>query len=83
MRFLLGLIAVALLVVIVLLSFGFLKIAGTPGTLPSVRVEGGSAPHVTANMATVKVGTEQKTVDVPTIKVDKPGDPTPAATPTP
>lgn len=83
MRFLVGLIAIALLVAIVLLSFGFLRIGGTPGSLPSIKVEGGAPPHVTANMATVKMGTETKTVEVPTIKVEKPVQPTPAETPAP
>lgn len=83
MRFLVGLIAIALLVVIVLLSFGFLRIGGTPGALPTFKVEGGAPPHVTANMATVKVGTETKTVEVPTIKVEKPVQPTPAPAETP
>ena len=95
MRFLVGLIAIAVLVVIALLAFGLLRIDGTPGALPSIRVEGGTAPRVTANMATVTVGTEtrtvevptvgtaEKTVAVPTINVDKPGTPTPADTATP
>jgi len=90
MRFLVALIALVALVLIALLAFGFLTIGGTPGTLPTVKVEGGHAPQVTANMATVTVGTENKTVDVPTvtttqrnvavptIKVDKPAEPTPA-----
>ncbi len=92
MRFLVGLIAIALLVVIALIAFGFLTIGGTPGSLPTLKVEGGQPPQVTANMATVTVGTEnksvavptvgttQKTVTVPTISVNKPGTPTPTGT---
>jgi len=95
MRFLLALIGLAALVLIALLSFGLLTIQGTPGSLPSLKVEGGKAPNVTANMATVTLGTENKTVEVPTvgttertvsvptINVSKPGEPTPASTATP
>ena len=95
MRFLLALVGLAAIVLIALLSFGFLTIQGTPGSLPSLKVEGGKAPAVTANMATVSVGTENKTVDVPTvgttqktvtvptISINKPVDPTPASTATP
>lgn len=87
MRFLLALVGLAALILIGLLSFGFLKLDGTAGSLPTVKVEGGKAPEVTANMATVTVGTENKTVavptvtttsatiKVPTITVDKPGAP--------
>lgn len=82
MRFLVGLIAIAVLVLVVLLSFGFLTIGGTPGSLPKLTVEGGKAPEVTANMATVTVGTEHKTVELPTIHVDKPGAPAPEPTAT-
>jgi hypothetical protein len=95
MRFLVGLIAIAALVVIALLSFGFLTIQGSAGSLPTLKVEGGKAPQVTANMATVTVGTENKTVEVPTVgttqktvavptlNVTKPSEPAPAGTATP
>jgi hypothetical protein len=91
MRFLLALIGLAAVVLIVLLSFGFLTLNGTPGSLPTVKVEGGSAPSVDANVAHVNFGSENKsvaiptmtttntTVSVPTITVSKPGEPTPAA----
>ena len=79
MRFLLALIAIAALVLIVLLSTGFLTLNGTAGSLPTVKVEGGSAPAVKADVAKVTFGTENKTVAVPTVSVSKPGQPTPAA----
>ena len=67
MRFLLGLIGLAALVLIVLLSFGLITINGKSGALPTVKLEGGKAPEVSANMATVNFGTENKTVEVPTV----------------
>ena len=80
MRFLLALIGLAAVILIVLLATGMLRLNGSPGTLPTVKVEGGSAPSVTANMATVTVGSENKTVEVPTVTINKPGEPAPANT---
>ena len=74
MRFLLALVGLAALVVVALVSLGMLKIDTKAGALPSVSVNGGKAPEVTANMATVEFGTEKKTVEVPTIKLNKPAD---------
>jgi hypothetical protein len=76
MRFLLALIGLAAVVVIILLATGMMTLNGTAGSLPTVKVEGGTAPAVTANVATVTTGT--KTVEVPTINVNKPGEPAPA-----
>jgi hypothetical protein len=67
MRFLLALIGLAAVVVVVMLSLGWLTLKTTPGSLPSVAVSGGSAPSVEANVATLSVGTENKTVEVPTV----------------
>ena len=53
--------------VAILLSLGLLTLQTKPGSLPSVSVNGGSAPTVDANLATVSLGTENKTVDVPTV----------------
>jgi hypothetical protein len=87
MRFLLALVGLAALVLIALLAFGMITINGKSGSLPTVKLEGGKAPEVNANMATVNFGTENKTVEVPTvttttktikvptISVDKPGTP--------
>ncbi|MES2059272.1 MAG: hypothetical protein V4564_25245 [Pseudomonadota bacterium] len=67
MRALLILIGLAALVVVGLMSLGLLKLEGTPGSLPRVKLEGGAAPQVKADMATISVGTENKTIDVPTV----------------
>jgi len=80
MRFLLALIGLAAVILIILLATGMLKLNGTAGSLPTVKVEGGSAPSVSANMATVTVGSENKTVEVPTVSINKPGEPAPANT---
>ena len=67
MRFLLALVGLAALVVVALVSLGMLKIDGKAGSLPTLSVNGGKAPEVTANMATVEFGTTNKTVEVPTV----------------
>ena len=67
MRFLLALVGLAALVVVALVSLGMLKIDTKAGSLPSISVNGGKAPEVTANMATVEFGSAKKTVEVPTV----------------
>jgi len=67
MRFLLALIGLAAVVVAVMLSLGLMTLKTSPGSLPSVSLNGGSAPSVNANLATVTMGTENKTIDVPTV----------------
>jgi hypothetical protein len=67
MRALLALVGIAAVVVVVMLSLGLLTLKTTPGSLPSVSVNGGAAPTVDANVATVSVGTANKTIDVPTV----------------
>lgn len=67
MRFLLALVGLAALVVIGLVSLGMLKLDTKAGSLPSVSVNGGTAPTVKAKMATVQLGTENKSIEVPTV----------------
>jgi hypothetical protein len=62
---------------VIALSTGLVTLNGSLG---SVKVSG-TAPNVTANVATVEVGSEN--VAVPTLKVHKPGDPAPAASTAP
>ncbi|THD35611.1 MAG: hypothetical protein E7773_10900 [Sphingomonas sp.] len=76
MRFLLALIGLAAVVLIILLATGMVTLHGTAGTLPTVKVEGGKAPEVTANVATVTTGTTN--VTVPTVQINKPGEAPPA-----
>ena len=67
MRALLSLLAIAALVVVALLYFNVISINQT---------QAGSiqAPKFDADVAKVTVGTENKTVAVPTISVQKPGN---------
>lgn len=69
MRFLLGLVALVLLIGVIALSTGLVTLNGSLG---SVKVST-TPPDVTANVAKISVGTENKTIAVPTIKVEKPG----------
>lgn len=67
MRSLLVLVAVAALVLVAAMQFGFINIDQTsPGVV--------KAPTFNADVARVSVGTENKTVEVPTVDVQKPGE---------
>ena len=70
MRALFALVGLAVVVVIVLMSLGMISIGG--GSLPHVKVEGGAAPKV--EVGKIAVGTVNKTVEVPTIQVEKAGN---------
>ncbi|KQN90569.1 hypothetical protein ASE95_14000 [Sphingomonas sp. Leaf231] len=73
MRTLLVLIGVVALVFLAALLLGFVKFDQTQ-TAQLPRLEGGQAPKFDADVAKVSVGTENKTVEVPDIDVQKPGD---------
>lgn len=73
MRGLLVLIGIVALVFLAALLTGFVKFDQTR-TAQLPRLEGGQAPKFEADVAKVKVGTEQKTVEVPNIKVEKPAN---------
>jgi len=87
MRALLVLIGLAALVVAGLMATGMMTLQTTPGSMPSPKFEGGKAPAVKANVATISVGTENrsievptvtttnKTITVPTVTMDKPAQP--------
>jgi hypothetical protein len=91
MRFLLALVGLAAVVIVVMMSLGLLTLQTKGGALPTVHVDGGTAPEFHANVATVSVGVKNKTVDVPkvtttekqiavpTISFDKPANGTSAA----
>lgn len=75
MRALLVLLAIALLVVIALLSLGFINIDQTQtAALPSIKVEGGQAPEFKADVGKVELGTRNETVELPTLSVEKAGN---------
>ena len=73
MRTLLALLGLAALVAVVLIATGMLHLTATPGTMPTVQVQGGSAPAVHADLPHVDVGTTARTVTLPTIHVTEPG----------
>jgi len=73
MRAILVLLGVAALIVAALMTFGFIGIDQTQtAALPQVRVEGGQAPKFDVDVGKVDVGTVNRTVEVPAIKVERP-----------
>jgi len=77
MRTFLALLGIVILILVVLMALGFINIDQTrPGKMPSVSVQGGQAPAFQADVGSVDVGTENKTVEVPKVDVNKPGDAT-------
>ncbi len=67
MRTLLVLIGIVALIAVALMYFGFINIDQTRPAL-------GQAPAFKADVARVSVGTENKTVAVPTVNVEKPAN---------
>jgi hypothetical protein len=74
MRALLVLVGIAALVVLAGMATGFIKLDQTQ-TAQLPRLEGGQAPKFEADVAKINVGTENKTVEVPTIDIQKPNEP--------
>lgn len=71
MRALLVIVGVAALLLLAAMMLGFVRFDQTQSAqLP--RIEGGQAPKFDADVAKVRVGTENKTVEVPDIDVEKP-----------
>lgn len=68
MRMLFALIGIIALIVVALMYFGLINIDQTRSAVVQ-------APQFRADVARVSVGTENKTVAVPTVNVEKPGDP--------
>ena len=74
MRSLLALLGIIVIIVVVLMALGFINIDQTrEGKMPSVSVQGGQAPAFQADVGSVDVGSQNKTVQVPTVSVTKPG----------
>lgn len=67
MRAILVLLGLFALVLVALMSFGLISVGG--GEAPRVSVEGGKAP--TVDVGSIDVGTTNKTVEVPTVTVEK------------
>lgn len=67
MRVLLVLVGLAALVFVALLSLGMVTLDTKPGSLPSIAVQGGTAPEFKANVGSVALTTTNKSVEVPTV----------------
>lgn len=67
MRTLLALLGIIALIVVALMHFGLINIDQTRSAVVQ-------APQFKADVARVSVGTEDKTVSVPTVRVEKPGN---------
>ncbi len=72
---------ITIVVLLAVLGLGGAWAAGlfnvdTSGKLetPKVTVQGGEMPNVQVETADIDVGTKEKTIDVPTVTVTKPGD---------
>lgn len=78
-------VGIIVLLIVVWFAFTMINVDVTEeGALPEVKVEGGQMPKAEVTTGDVNVGTEEKTVTVPTIDVqpapetDKPAAPAPA-----
>ena len=72
MRALVTILAIIVVIAIIAVWTNFIHLSGTAGSLPTVKVEGGQAPKVQADVGSIDVGTENKTVAVPKVgTVDK------------
>ena len=65
-----AIIAIIAVVAVAYFLFFFVDVDVTQeGSLPEVNVEGGQLPEADVNTGDISVGTEEKTVEVPTIDV--------------
>ncbi|OYY71610.1 hypothetical protein [Sphingomonas sp. 28-63-12] len=68
MRAILILVGLAALAVVGAWSLGFISIDQSKvAQAPQLKLEGGQVPEFTVNMAKIEIGTENKTIDVPTV----------------
>ncbi|ATP21130.1 MULTISPECIES: hypothetical protein [Sphingobium] len=73
MRFIGGLLLIALIVIGAGIATGFIDLQKTQeGRLPEVQVKQGALPKYEASVAKVEVGSRNETVEVPTVDVKKP-----------
>ncbi len=80
MRGLLILCGIAALVILAGMVTGFINIDQTR-TAQLPKLQGGQAPAFKADVGRIDVGTENKTIAVPRIAVEKPADPAQPAPP--
>lgn len=70
MRAILAILGLAAVVIVVLMSLGMMSVNMKPGSLPEIKLEGGKAPAVDADVGTVGMGTTNQTIQVPTITME-------------
>ena len=71
MRAVVTILAIIVVIAIIAVATGFVNLHGNSGALPTVKVEGGQAPTVKADVGSVDVGTKNTTVDVPKVETVK------------
>jgi len=72
MRALVTILAIIVVIAIIAIATGFVNLHGNSGSLPTLKVEGGQAPTVQADVGSIDVGTKNATVAVPKVDtVDK------------
>ena len=72
MRAVVTILAIIVVIAIIAVATGFVNLHGNSGSLPTVKVEGGQAPTMKADVGSIDVGSENKTVAVPKVgTVDK------------
>ena len=70
MRAILAILGLAAVVAVILMSLGMLNLNMRSGALPEVKLEGGKAPAVEADVGKVRMGTTEKTIQVPKVVME-------------
>jgi len=71
MRAVVTILAIIVVIAIIAVATGFVNLHGRAGELPTVKVEGGQAPAVKADVGSVDVGSRNTSVDVPKVETVK------------
>jgi hypothetical protein len=71
MRAVVTILVIVVVIAIIAVATGFVNLHGSPGELPKVKVEGGQAPAVKADVGSVDVGTKNSSIDVPKVETVK------------
>lgn len=70
MRTILAILGLAVVVLLVMAWLGMINLNLQSGSLPQVKVEGGQAPAVKADVGEVGMGYTNKTIQVPTVVME-------------
>lgn len=71
MRAIVTILAIIVVIGIIAVATGYVNLHGKAGTMPTVSVQGGSAPAVSADVGSIDVGSKNSSVDVPKIETVK------------